>query len=229
MSNRRGPKTGDSSSGDQTPKSAAPGGPEIGLDPTFRLRRGNAFQEIVQADFIANSKGGGVQREFHIDLSHSTGMPMRQKTGRVDIWVDILEDDQCAVFEIKATDWDLITPGKVRRNIYRHHKQLCDYAQKYVACDGLTVTYGLIYPFPPETEGLREEVEELAMTTYLVPVYWYTELNPTFDRRLLSDGGRVDPSIFTLTAEQQLPVTTGRLHRYLKKSQRRGLHDRPLP
>ena len=41
-----------------------------------RLRLGNAFQEIVQADLIANSEGGGVEREHPIDF----GGP-RKKTG----------------------------------------------------------------------------------------------------------------------------------------------------
>lgn len=191
VTNRRDPKRSGSFSSDQAPN---PLQPEIELDSTVRLRRGNAFQEIVQADYLANSKGGGVEREFHIDLSKpSVGMkPVSHKTGRVDIWVDMLDDDQCAVFEIKATDWDSIAPGKVRRNIYRHQKQLFEYVRKYVDRDGLLVTYGLIYPFPPETEGLRAEIEELAMSTYSVPVYWYTELTPTFDRRVLSDGDATD-------------------------------------
>jgi len=154
-----------------------------------RLRRGNAFQEIVQADFIANSKGGGVEREHHIDLGphNKENQPKRNKTGRVDIWVDDLDNDAVAVFEIKATDWDLIRPRNVRRNIYRHQKQLLDYVYTYYRRDGLQVSYGLIYPYPPTKAGLREEVEELAMTAYDVPVYWYTELNPAFDPLLLSE------------------------------------------
>ena len=153
-----------------------------------RLRRGNAFQEIVQADFIANAKDGGVEREFHIDFGpgSKTKQLKKNKTGRVDIWIDDLENDAIAVFEIKATDWDLITLRNVRRNVYRHQKQLLDYVYKYNFIDDLQVTYGLIYPSPPEREGLREEIEELAMMAYSVPAYWYTELNPEFNPLRLS-------------------------------------------
>jgi len=148
-----------------------------------RLRRGNAFQEIVQADFIANSKGGAVEREFHIDFGPGSGRSSSGKkmTGRIDIWIDDLVNGAIAVFEIKATDWDLIAPGNVRRNIYRHQKQLLDYVYKYSLLDDLQVTYGLIYPHPPQKEGLRERIEHLAMTAYSAAVYWYTELNPEFD------------------------------------------------
>lgn len=141
-----------------------------------RLRLGNAFQEIVQADLIANSKGGGVEREHHIDF----GGP-KKKTGRIDVWVDDTENGNAAVFEIKATDWDRIAPRNIRRNIYRHQKQLFAYVTKYVDTDNLIVTYGLIYPAPPTKEGLREQIEELAMSEYSAIVYWYTELNPEFD------------------------------------------------
>jgi hypothetical protein len=179
---------------DRAPNQPAPLQPETKLDSTVRLRRGNAFQEIVQADFIANSKGGLVEREFHIDLSRPSDAldAGTHRTGRVDIWVDMIDDGACAVYEIKATDWDLITPGKVRRNIYRHQRQLREYAQTYVDRDNLIVTYGLIYPFPPESEGLRGEIEEIAMTMYSVPVYWYTELNPAFDRSVISEGDAVN-------------------------------------
>lgn len=161
---------------------------ELEMTAPKRLRRGNAFQEIVQADFIANTQGGGVEREFHIDFGPDSKKRRhkRNKTGRVDIWIDDLGNDAIAVYEIKATDWDLITPGNVRRNIYRHQKQLFDYVYHYNFRDNLQVTYGLIYPYPPEKEGLREEIERLAMLAYHVPVYWYTELNPGFNPLLLS-------------------------------------------
>jgi hypothetical protein len=151
------------------------------------LRRGNAFQEIVQADFIANTKGGRVEREYHIDFGpHGIqNHRAKNKIGRVDIWIEDRGDDAIAVFEIKATDWDLITPRNLRRNIYRHQKQLFDYVLKYNFRDNLQVTYGLIYPYPPEREGLRDEIEELAMMTYQVPIYWYIELNPEFNPLLL--------------------------------------------
>lgn len=161
---------------------------ESGMTAPKQLRRGNAFQEIVQADFITNTQGGGVEREFHIDFgprsveSHHKG----NKTGRVDIWIKVSENDDIAVYEIKATDWDLIAPRNFRRNIYRHQKQLFDYVYKYNFLDNLQVTYGLIYPYPPEGEGLRGKIEKLAMESYHVPVYWYTELNPEFDRLVLS-------------------------------------------
>lgn len=148
-----------------------------------RLRRGNAFQRIVQADFIINTQGGGVERELYIDLDRLSAGTNHggSKSGRVDIWIEDRGPDAIAVYEIKATDWDLITPRNVRRNIYRHQKQLLDYVYMYNFRDNFQVTYGLIYPYPPRKEGLRDEVEALAMMNYHVPVYWYTELDPGFD------------------------------------------------
>lgn len=148
-----------------------------------RLLRGNAFQKIVQADFIANTHGGGVEREFHIDLGprNVETQHKRNKVGRVDIWIEDRGVDAIAVYEIKATDWDMIKPRNVRRNIYRHQKQLLNYVYKYSFRDNLQVTYGLIYPHPPERDGLRDHIETLAMMTYQVPIYWYTELNPGFN------------------------------------------------
>lgn len=151
-----------------------------------QLRRGNVFQEIVQADFIANTVDGGVEREHHIVLAPDKEKPpSRHRTGRIDIWIDDLGEDKIAVFEIKATDWDRIAPSNIRRNIYRHQKQLFDYVYTYNFRDDLQVTYGLIYPFPPTTNGLRNQIEQLAMNAYDVPIYWYTDLNPSFDPAVL--------------------------------------------
>ncbi len=155
-----------------------------------QLRRGIAFQELVQEHFIARTAGGGVNREFRIEFgAYSDGQPITVKrTGRVDVWIDDLASGACTVFEIKATDWDRIAPHNVRRNVYRHQKQLLDYVYTYYVRDGLQVGFGLIYPSPPMQPGLRERIEDLAMDSYGVPVYWYSEIDPDFNPRQIANG-----------------------------------------
>lgn len=136
---------------------------------------------------MAETQEGVGKREVHIDFRAETKLQHRKrnKSGRVDLLIDDLGDNQIAVIEIKATNWDTIAPKNVRRNIYRHQKQLFDYADKYFSVDDLRPSIGLIYPFPPEKEGLKEEIEQLALHCYHVPVYWFNELDPEFDPEVL--------------------------------------------
>ena len=110
----------------------------------------------------------------------------RRQRGRMDILIED-DGDAIAVFEIKATEWDHIRPANIRRNVYRHQKQLWDYVYKYYFVDDVGVTYGLVYPEPPVDPLLRRKIEQMAEMDYQVPVYWYTELSETFSLSDLED------------------------------------------
>jgi len=136
------------------------------------LKRGKEFQRTVQIDFIKNDKSGFLSIEKHVSLESLKDI--KQRKGRMDIFVYEDSDDFVTIFEIKATDWDNIK--HIKRNLYRHSKQLFNYIDKYMNVDKKNVCLGIIYPFPPKKVGLREQIEKLAMDLYSFPVYWYNEI-----------------------------------------------------
>jgi len=139
-----------------------------------QLQRGKEFQRIVQKDYGKNSNGGGVEIEKHV--SFELLEKVRQKSGRMDIFISDLENGYVTIMEIKATDWDRIKSKNIKRNLYRHSRQLYRYIDKYMDVDELEVCPAMVYPKAPSKEGLRELVEQLAMDNYCFPVYWYDEI-----------------------------------------------------
>jgi hypothetical protein len=138
-----------------------------------QLLRGKQFQEVVQRDFKRNNREGKAYAEETVSFE-GLGQ-VKQNYGRMDILIAEL-GDFVTILEIKATDWDRIKPDKVKRNLYRHQRQLFMYVNKYVEIDEVDVCLGLIYPKPPRTPGLRDLIEATLMTNYGVPAYWYSEI-----------------------------------------------------
>jgi len=139
-----------------------------------QLKRGKIFQAIVQSDFQTNSKDGFVAIEEHISFKDLK--KLKQKRGRMDIFIYEDSDDYVTILEIKATNWDRIKEKNIRRNLYRHYNQLFKYIDKFVEIDNLNVCHGIIYPEPPLKKGLKGYIEKCAMDNYSFPVYWYTEI-----------------------------------------------------
>ncbi len=140
----------------------------------LQLRRGKEFQKIVQSDYKRNSKGGGVGIEEYVVFKGVPGI--NQKSGRMDIIIHDESENYVMIMEIKATDWDKIKPKNIKRNLYRHSKQLYNYIDKFMLIDNRTVGLAMLYPEPPKTKGLREFIETCAMDNYSFPVYWYSEI-----------------------------------------------------
>jgi hypothetical protein len=142
----------------------------------LQLKRGKEFQEMVQADYFKNSKGGGVGIEK--DVNYNGGKNRAKgRYGRMDILIDDRDKDYVMIMEIKATDWDRIKPKNYRRNLWRHGRQLHKYIDKFLEVDKLgSVGLAMIYPSAPKKEGLRAKIEEMAMNQYSFPVYWYDEI-----------------------------------------------------
>jgi len=121
-----------------------------------------------------NNKSGNLCIEESLSFEKVDGI--KQKRGRMDLFVFENSDDYVTIYEIKATDWDKIKEGNIKRNLYRHSKQLFNYIDKYMVVDEKDVCHGVIYPSSPKKEGLREKIEEWAMDLYSFPVYWYNEI-----------------------------------------------------
>lgn len=138
-----------------------------------QLKKGKAFQRLVQDDFEAHSKNGQARRDQRVSFEALS--KIRQKSGRMDILVTEL-GDFVTILEIKATDWDRIKPKNVAKNLYCHQKQLFNYVDKYVEIDKLDVCLDIIYPKPPKKKGLREFIERRLEEKYSVPAYWYDEI-----------------------------------------------------
>ena len=113
--------------------------------------RGKKFQEEVRNDFIRNNKDGLLGFEETIKL-------LNNKNGRMDRIVSEL-GDFVTIYEIKATNWDLIKPRNIIKNAWSHQHQLLKYVDTYID-KNIDVCLGIIYPFPPQTSGLRDKLEK---------------------------------------------------------------------
>lgn len=139
------------------------------------LRKGKEFQKIVQADYKNDSIDGEVGIEEFVSFKNVSGI--KQKSGRMDIIIhNAAGDNYVMIMEIKATDWDKIKQENIKRNIYRHSKQLYNYIDKFMTINKYDVGLALLYPEPPKKEGLKEFIEKCAMDIYSFPVYWYNEV-----------------------------------------------------
>ena len=139
-----------------------------------QLKRGKQFQKIVQSDFNLNNKSGIICIEQHVSFEDFG--KLKQKRGRMDMFIYEDSDDFVTILEIKATDWDKIKPDNIKRNLYRHSKQLFNYIDKFMEVDKKDVCHGIIYPKPPNIKGFREYIETNAIELYSFPVYWYSEI-----------------------------------------------------
>lgn len=139
------------------------------MEPS-RLKRGKAFHALVQRDFAENNKSGKAMSEAFMLLREGP----RRSTGRADILIDLVTF--AAIFELKATDWDLIKPVNVDRNLYRHQRQVFKYIDAQMRTFEEGVSLGILYPEPPKRPGLRRYIENAMSDRYGLPVYWYSEL-----------------------------------------------------
>lgn len=147
---------------------------EFEMSEPPQLRRGKRFQKIVQSDFLLNSKGGTPLKEETIDLTVLNHV--RQKSGRMDIFISEDTDDFVTILEIKATNWDHIKPKNITRNLWWHQRKIFMYIDKYVDHENLSVCPGIIYPYLHLTPGLRERIETY-LGNYGAPDYWYMEMD----------------------------------------------------
>ena len=129
-----------------------------------RLKRGKAFHLGLQADWERSAKGA-ITRELSANKPNG-------RRGRIDIHAESTAP-LVAVVEIKATDWDRMTIGAVRRNVSRHARQVWDYVESQLA-SAKEVSPGLIYPSLPRSAARRDLIEAL-LEEHGISVVWDDE------------------------------------------------------
>jgi hypothetical protein len=137
-----------------------------------QLKRGKRFHKIVQVDIGGNTEDASVQCEAPIELILKQGS--RKKSGRADILISDLGDIQ-AVLEIKATDWDRIKPGNVKKNLWRHQNQLYSYIEKFLEIDKQSLSAYIIYPTRPHSAELCKVIDDY-LESYGMLAHWYDEI-----------------------------------------------------
>lgn len=129
-----------------------------------QLVRGKEFHKKLQEDWQKTAQGV---------VKHEEGVlkPSGRK-GRIDIFVDA-DDNEVAVVEIKASDWDSMTLKALRRNVRRQASQIWDYIESQLEL-GKDVSPGVIFPNRPKDPKRMELIEKL-FDEHGIPVVWEDE------------------------------------------------------
>lgn len=138
------------------------------------LRRGKAFQRLVMSDYAGPEDEDGVRMHFETTIPCMWRNKTTPTMGRADILVTGT-GDFVSVYEIKSTEWDKINPKNIKKNLWRHQKQLFGYVDKFLNFDKIDVCLGIIYPAPPSDAALRTTIESY-LEGYGVPAYWFSEI-----------------------------------------------------
>lgn len=136
------------------------------------LYKGKIFEKIVKKNFYDYTKDGKVKEEANIRIDKLNNL---EKIGRIDILIDEL-GDFVTILEIKNTDWDKISNNNIKRNLYRHQRQLFKYIDSFMNQNNLNVCHGIIYPKPPLSNEKKDYIEYYMLEHYCVPVYWYVDI-----------------------------------------------------
>jgi hypothetical protein len=129
-----------------------------------QLRRGKRFHKKVQKEWIRTAEG-------KVEPEKSMVKPGGGK-GRMDILIGS-DETLVAVVEIKATDWDAMTPVAVRRNVRRQARQIWDYIDSQLEL-GKEVSPGVIFPRRPKVRERMNLIEQL-FEEEGIPVVWEDE------------------------------------------------------
>lgn len=140
------------------------------MEPS-QLSRGKLFQARVQKDWGGLIEGKTVRTEHTILTGLISADSKHMRKGRIDIFVDQMEDF-VTVVEIKSTDWDKIKTKNIKKNLASHVRQLFRYIDKFLLVDKINVCAAIIYPSGPSTPGLKEKIEEY-FNDHAFPVIWY--------------------------------------------------------
>ena len=128
-----------------------------------RMSRGRQFEQWEKLQWLKDAEGTPL---------FETPADWKGKRGRVDIRIDIPENNQVVVVEIKASDWDKMKPHRVRPNALRHVNQVWRYIEAHVS--PREVIPALVYPSAPKTPGRKEEIEAI-LDEYSIAAVWRDE------------------------------------------------------
>lgn len=130
------------------------------------LKNGKLFHKLIQDEWVATTNDGLARSEKYIKRIDG-------RTGRVDLLVEEL-GDYVSVIEIKATDWDRIKPGNVKRNIRNQIRQIWRYIDSQLDIYSMEVCPGVIFPKLPQNHELLELVEK-SFNDEGIQVVWHNE------------------------------------------------------
>lgn len=119
-----------------------------------RLRRGKQFQEQIQRSMSRDGSDPEVKVERQVEKPSG-------RRGRIDILIDM--ENEVAVIEIKASNWDRMTDRAVRRNVRRQMRQIVTYieTQMPVLEEGRGISMGVIFPHRPTSLERTQLIEEM--------------------------------------------------------------------
>ena len=115
-----------------------------------RVKSGRKFEEWERAHW---------NNELNSAAKFEAPTEWKGKHGRVDIKLQLEEDGNVVIVEIKATNWDNIKEHRIRPTALRHSRQIWRYIEAHLT--PLDVTPALVYPSSPITSGRKERIEEI--------------------------------------------------------------------
>jgi hypothetical protein len=140
----------------------------------LRLRRGKAFHKLIQVEWEQEAEG-------NIHAERRVLKPSGRK-GRVDVFVN--DDDPkgvVAIVEIKATDWERMKEGNLRRNVRRQIHQIWSYIESQIlygqyvkSGEGKDVCPGIVFPVRPRQSERMKLIEEM-FDKEGISVVWHDE------------------------------------------------------
>jgi len=128
------------------------------------LRQGKKFHKKIQREWL-DSAEGIVKPEKGITKSSG-------RKGRIDIFVKS-DEKLVAIAEIKNSNWDIMNPDAVRRNVKRQARQILNYIDSQLE-SGKDVSPGIIFPKRPKNKDRMSLIEQL-FEEEGIPVVWMDE------------------------------------------------------
>ncbi len=117
-----------------------------------------------------------MQHEWHLTAEGriEDERPVIRVSGRRErIDVHATSGSEVAVVEIKASDWDRMTPHAVRRNARRQVRQIWSYVEAELK-DAAGVSPGIIFSTTPKNPTRKAMIENI-FAGELIAVVWYDE------------------------------------------------------
>ena len=115
-----------------------------------RISRGRRFEKWERSQWTS---------ELNSSAKFEAPTEWQGKHGRIDIRLDLMDDGQIVIVEIKATNWDKIKETRVRANALRHANQIWRYINAHLT--PADVIPAIVYPAPPKSTKRREQLEEI--------------------------------------------------------------------
>jgi len=139
-----------------------PAGQDPETDFFRRITRGREFENYERSQW----KKEVALAQFEVPTR------LEGKRGREDIRLVDNKEGFTVVVEIKASNWDVMKPERVRPNALRHARQLWRYIEAELHPQD--VIPAVVYPIAPQMPGRKDEIEAI-FEERLIQVVWRIE------------------------------------------------------